>query len=300
MNIKRPLLIIISSLLLFLLIFFICSERGSLFKDDNSVSSISDSDGIGYLREITPGEERDDTAGGSLPSGSTVDISADDSQKGSSITSRGSETSGVHGKKYNAGSVKPSADRDTIPVKKEITTEKLRVPDTETAARKDDGAVRNYKSGDERITAGKEEIKDNADKDVSIAKRKDTVEDAGENKSTTEKKKIIAEETESAEKSISGKDVKDSMISASDRKSETGDGKIESEIADEKKEVAKVISDKSGSSKVKYSRLDRIYLYSGEVLTGTVTARGDEYTVITPDGIRKIAVRDIQSNDILK
>jgi len=300
MNIKRPLLIITAFLLLFLLLFFICSDRGSLFKDDNSAGSGRDSNGIGYMKEITPGEKVDDSTGESLPSGSAADKSAEDSQEGRSISSKMKEASDTTGKKENTGIVKGSSDRSRIQAKKEIATEKRRVSDTGTAARKDNSAVRNYESGDEKTAADKEVIKDNADKNAAAAKRKDTVEDAGENKSIAEEKKVIAEETESSDKIIAGKEVKDSIISASDKKSETGESKSESAAADEKREVEEVMTDKPGISKVRYNRLDRIHLYTGEVLTGAVTERGDVYTIVTPDGIRKVASRDIQGNDIVK
>jgi len=63
---------------------------------------------------------------------------------------------------------------------------------------------------------------------------------------------------------------------------------------------SKVVPDKPRTGEVKYSRLDRIRLYSGEVLTGAVTSRGDIYTVITSAGTRRVSAKDIQGNDIVK
>ena len=49
-----------------------------------------------------------------------------------------------------------------------------------------------------------------------------------------------------------------------------------------------------------YNRIDRLHLYSGKVITGAITERGDPYTIITTEGLIKIPRKDIQSNDIIK
>jgi hypothetical protein len=300
MNVKRPLLIIIPILLLFLLIFFICSDRDSLFKDDNSISSISDSDGIGYMREITPGEETDDSTGESYSSEGISETPASESDKRKISTGRESKTYGKSIEKDKPAGVKPSADRGIVQAKKETITGKTRAADRETATRKDDSVVKDNKSEDERTASAIAENKKNADKEVSAAESSDTDGVIIDDKSISSEEKDIAEKTESAEKSDAGRGVGERDISIAEEKIETGDSKNEAVISGDKSEAAEVTADKPGSKETVYSRLDRIYLYTGEVLTGTVTARGDVYTIVTPEGIRKIAAHDIQSNDIVK
>jgi hypothetical protein len=247
MNIKRPLLIIISILLLILLLFFICSDRGALFKDDSSVGPISNIDGIGQMREITPGDEMDDPTGESIPSGRVIDMHDADSQQKKSREVSVRKPSGVSVKKDDSASVKPPSGKSIISGERKVISEKSRTPDTKTAALKDDNAVKG--SG-------------------LIDKRSETY--AAAVKSDTEK------------------DAADSGSFAADNKIKTASGKSE------------VVPDKPGTGDLKYNRLDRIHLYSGEVLTGAVTVRGDIYTIVTPDGIRRVASRDIQGNDIVK
>ena len=52
--------------------------------------------------------------------------------------------------------------------------------------------------------------------------------------------------------------------------------------------------------KEKYSRIDRVNLYSGEVITGAIIERGETYTIVTTSGTIKVSRKDIQSNEIIK
>lgn len=49
-----------------------------------------------------------------------------------------------------------------------------------------------------------------------------------------------------------------------------------------------------------YNRIDRVHLYSGKIITGAITERGDTYTILTTEGMVKVSKKDIQSNDIIK
>jgi len=46
--------------------------------------------------------------------------------------------------------------------------------------------------------------------------------------------------------------------------------------------------------------IDRITLYSGEIITGTILERGETYSIDTGDGIKKISRKDIRNNEIVK
>jgi hypothetical protein len=267
MNIKKPLLIIISIILLILLLFFICSERRMFFKDDSSVSSINDIGGIGQMREITPGEEMDDPGGESITSGRITDRPAVDTQERSREVSV-RKPAGVTG---DAVSVKPAAEKVVVQKKKETVVEKRGVPDRETPSLKDESAVKEDDSEEKRS-----EI-------YAAAEKKD-----------------VSDETQSADKDETLKDVEDSDSAADEKKIEAAAAKSEVVPEDKKKETTKVITDKPETGDVKYNRIDRIHLYSGEVLTGAVTVRSDTYTIVTPDGIRRIDSKDIQGNDIVK
>ena len=271
MNIKKPLLIIISLLLLILLLFFICSDRRIFFKDDSSVRSVSDSGGIGYMREVSPGEERNDSDGESIPPGTVTDRADADTQERGSREVSVRKPSGVSVKKGNSGSVKPAAEKRILPEERKPVPEKSRVPDTGTASRKDESTAK-----EEQLIEKRSEI-------YAAAEKKD-----------------VSEETQSADKGEILKDIKDSDSTAADKKNETAAVKIEIVPDDKKEEISEVIPDKPVTGDVKYNRADRIHLYSGEVLTGAVTVRSDTYTIVTPEGIRKIDSKDIQGNDIVK
>lgn len=270
MNIKRPLLIIIPILLLILLLFFICSDRGALFRDDSTVGPVSSIDGIGQMREITPGDDMDDSAGESISSGSVTDRPAADTRERSSREVSVRKPSGTSVKRDDSAGVKPISGESIISGERETISEKSRITDTKTAAVKDDSAVR------------EDELKDDRSEIYAAAEKKD-----------------VSEETQSADKDETLKDIKDDDSTTSVKKVETADAKSEA-VQDEKRDTADLIADKPASGDVKYNRLDRIHLYSGEVLTGTVTVRGDIYTIVTPAGIRRVASKDIQGNDIVK
>lgn len=259
MNIKRPLLIIIPILLLILLLFFICSDRGALFKDDSSVGPVSSIDGIGQMREITPGDDMDGSPGEVTPSEIAADRPAADTRERSSREVSVKKPSGTTVKKADSAVVKPASGRSSIAGEREVISEKSRVPDSKTAALKDDSAAKGIQER-EKIS----EVK------------------------TADEKKDSAGDTIVSDKSDKEKGAADSGSTAADKKTETLSGKIESASA------------KPETGDVKFNRLDRIHLYSGEVLTGTVTARGDIYTIVTSTGIRRVASRDIQGNDIVK
>jgi hypothetical protein len=46
--------------------------------------------------------------------------------------------------------------------------------------------------------------------------------------------------------------------------------------------------------------IDRITLYSGEVITGTIMERGETYSILTADGVIKVSRKDIRNNEIVK
>jgi len=77
-------------------------------------------------------------------------------------------------------------------------------------------------------------------------------------------------------------------------------------INNNKKDIKKVyttekMEEETTEIEAKTSRnVDRITLYSGEIITGTILERGETYSINTVDGIKKISRKDIRNNEILK
>ncbi|HOP63411.1 MAG TPA: FecR family protein [Spirochaetota bacterium] len=80
-------------------------------------------------------------------------------------------------------------------------------------------------------------------------------------------------------------------------------GKKSEEKTPDPEKVKELVSKKSRKlEEIKdvYSRIDKVYLYSGEVITGAIIKRGDTYSVLTTEGIVKVPKKNIQSNEIIK
>lgn len=78
---------------------------------------------------------------------------------------------------------------------------------------------------------------------------------------------------------------------------------VKSEKKPEPEEVKALVNKKDRrieDIKEVYNRIDRVHLYSGEIITGAIIERGDTYSILTTGGIVKVSRKDIQSNEIIK
>jgi len=48
--------------------------------------------------------------------------------------------------------------------------------------------------------------------------------------------------------------------------------------------------------RAKYGRLDEVTLFSGQTIQGAIISTGGFVTIATPDGIRKISVKDVKGS----
>ncbi len=108
---------------------------------------------------------------------------------------------------------------------------------------------------------------------------------------------ILAENNKTAAKktdeTLSNTAEEKKIISSSDK----------TEKAPDPVEVKKLLNKKNrklDDIKKVYNRIDRIYLYSGKIITGAIIERGDVYSIMLTDGIIKVSRKDIQSNEIIR
>lgn len=285
MNVKKTGLYILIILLLILLLFFFICNKKSVFNDGDS-SDISDSEigQIGYMKDVTSENGEDEFVSSQPGAG----YKAADGNKGTIYS--------VSGKDSSSGQDLKIADE-----KKEASV-KPPVSSGETKS-----------SRDETIAKDKIDTKESQEKSGEVKVAEKTEKDAGIKSADAVKadekaliaKGTVADKTESRDKIPGDSDVE----KAKDKVSEDAAGSASKEKAPLKEEQVAVadgvIIPKQEDEKVtgvysKSGRLDRIRLYSGRELTGTVTERGDNYIIIVNEGKEKISTNDIQGNEIIK
>ncbi len=146
---------------------------------------------------------------------------------------------------------------------------------------------KNIASADEKTDASKKDAAASADKKTDY-----TADTANKKASSTDR---VSQKKTDGSTTDSG--------SGSDKISKSTDIARGKEKAPDPEAVRKLVNKKDRSindiRKV-YNRIDRVHLYSGKVITGAITERGEIYSILTTEGLVKIPKKDIQSNDIIK
>lgn len=285
MNVKKTGLYILIILLLILLLFFFICNKKSVFNDGDS-SDISDSEigQIGYMKDVTSENGEDQFVSSQAGAG----YKAADSNKGTIYS--------VSGKDSSSGKDLKIADE-----KKEASVK----PPASSEATKS--------SRDETIAKDKTDTKEIQEKSGEVKVAEKTEKDAGIKSAAVkaDEKALIAkgtaaDKTESRDKIPGDSDVekaKDKVSEDSAGSASKGKAPLKEEqvVAADGVKIPKQEDEKvTGSVYSKSGRLDRIRLYSGRELTGTVTERGDNYIIIVNEGKEKISTNDIQGNEIIK
>lgn len=293
MNIKKTGLYILIVLLLILLSVFICNKKSSY--NDNDSSGISDSEPgqIGYMKDVTTETGED----GFTSTQSGAEYKEADSNKGKTYSARGSDSSSKKetvvspaykddrkdkedNKDFKVADEKKEAANKIAAKDKADTREALspkKAEDVKAAKKteKDESIKSAAIKADEKTVIAKNSVSDKA-----VSKDKIPVDSGGEKV----KDKVKAQEDTAGSESKEKSPLKEEQIAAND------EVKI---IKQENEKINDAVDNKS-------SRLDRVHLYSGRVLTGTVTERGDNYIIITNEDKEKIPTNDIQGNEIIK
>lgn len=130
---------------------------------------------------------------------------------------------------------------------------------------------------------------------------------APESKTLSDKKtavkpgRISSEKTESKKKDTAYTTGRKEGVTTEERKGTAKAEKVEKKPdPEEVKALVKNKERKLEDIKEVYSRIDRVYLYSGDVITGAIIERGETYSIFTTGGIVKVSRKDIQSNEIVK
>lgn len=146
---------------------------------------------------------------------------------------------------------------------------------------------KNIASADEKTDASKKDAAASADKKTDYTA--DTANKKASSADRVSQKKTDGSTTDSG--------------SGSDKISKSTDIARGKEKAPDPEAVRALVNKKDRSindiRKV-YNRIDRVHLYSGKVITGAITERGEIYSILTTEGLVKIPKKDIQSNDIIK
>jgi len=245
---------------------------GAEGRSDRSISSVTSTEkSAEKLKETAAADKKDKTASAKLTGKSA----------------ERSETAA--GKKQNIKKEKTSASG---------TKESGKI--TAAAKKRDTGKTAGTVSGSKKTggtakkdTGKKENNASNTDKTETVTGKtvKDKQKTAADNKNSSVSDKTSAKKTNKTTDSSSGKISKSNDIAAGKEKAPDPDA------------VRALVNKKDrnlNDIKKVYSRIDRVHLYSGKVITGAITGRGDTYTILTTEGIVKISKKDIQSNDIIK
>lgn len=278
------------------LFYFICSKKPANHDDNSSLIYNSGTGQIGYMKDITPEAVKD----------GTPFTESGPENRGSDIgKTRIYSPGGIGALKKNEAVVSPSYKDD----KKDINIADKR---SEVSTRP------GIPGKDRKISMNKiaEKGKSGTKKDLQRVNKVD-IKAAGK----SDKNKIIrsADAVKAAEKTVIAKKTapdkavtRDNISPDSDTEKIDNKGKVPEDSAKvsskgdiplkgKEAEIAKQENNKiTGKIEKKHTRLDRVDLYSGEVLTGTVTERGDSYIIITTDGEKRILKKDIQGNEIIK
>lgn len=297
MNVKKTgLYILIILLLILLLLFFICNRK-SAYDGDSSDISDSEIGQIGYMKDVTSGNEDNEFVSSQAGAGYKA---ADDNK----------------GKVYSAREKDSSSSRETVssPVYKDDTKDlKIAEEKKEASVTPPVPSGETKSSRDEAVAKDKTDTKEIQEKSGEVKVAEKTEKDEGiksaavkADEKTLVAKNTVVDEAVSKDKVSGGSSVEkakdkvseDVAGSASKEKTPLTEEKIAaSDEAKTSKQEDKTISD---SVRGKSSRLDRVRLYSGRVLTGTVTERADDYIIIENEGKEKISTKDIQGNEIIK
>lgn len=148
----------------------------------------------------------------------------------------------------------------------------------------------NRKGGEREVVIPAVKTKTSTGK-IQVKNSRNTL--APENKTLSEKKSIVKDEKITTERTENKK--KDTAYTT---------GRTEKIIKQpDPEEVKALVNNKERKLediKEVYSRIDRVYLYSGDVITGAIIERGETYSIFTTGGIVKVSRKDIQSNEIVK
>ncbi len=284
MNVKKTgLYILIILLLILLLLFFICNRK-SAYDGDSSDISDSEIGQIGYMKDVTSENGEDDPAL---------------SQAGAGYKA----ADGDKGKVYSAGErdllsrndLKIADEKKEVSVKPPVSSGETKSSRDEAVAKdKTDTRESQEKPGEVKVAEKTE--KDEGIKSAAVKADDKTLIAKGTTVDTAESRDQISGDSD-VEKAAD-KVLEDAIGSASKEKTPLKEEQVAAndEVKIPKQEDKKI----TDSAYNKYSRLDRVRLYSGRVLTGTVTQRGDNYIITTDKGEEKISGNDIQGNEIIK
>lgn len=129
--------------------------------------------------------------------------------------------------------------------------------------------------------------------EIAYSGTKKLTEEKIDNSVTVKKNKILSNKVKPAKVSTTD-NIKESSAYVG------GEGEDTTPDPEEVKKLIKKKDPKLEDIKSVFNRMDKIYLYSGETLTGAIIERGDVYSIITPDGVVKVSKKDIQGNEIIR
>ncbi len=296
----------------------VASVRGTSFEfdDDEARTKIEVETGTVYVRRIpgkgiwnnglTAGQNKGDediilTAGQSLEIANSGIPGDRSSFRGDGVSEKLSQNLTEVNKSEN---IKSSDSGNSGKEKSDKTDVAKKNKKTENSDKAD--VIKKNQSSEKSVKAAeikKNQTSKNSDKAVAVKKNK-TVEkpDKTENvqKSKTPEK---IDKTAAAEnnKTVSEKTGDTSISDAESTKQISAAEK--NEKAPDPVEVKKLINKKDRKLediKNVYNRIDRVYLYSGEIITGAIIERGEVYSIMKTDGIVKVSRKDIQSNEIIR
>lgn len=301
MNIKKVVLFILIILFLISLLFFICNKKSAFYDDDSSGMFNSETGQIGYMKDITPETVKDGSPfpeSGSEERGSDINQNRIYSPGGSNTLSKNEPViSPLY--KDDKKDINIADKRNEVSQKAEIPekdrkismnkiTEKAEADTKKDLQRENKGKIKAAEKTDKKRIIRSAAVKD--DEKIVIAKK-------------TAPDKAVTRENISPDSKAEKFDNKGKVQEDLDKVISKGNIPLQGEEASitSKAEIVKQENNKiTGTIEKKYNRLDRVDLYSGKVLTGTVVERGDVYTIITTEGKEKISKKDIQGNEIIR
>lgn len=271
----------------------VASVRGTSFEmsADRSKTRISVETGTVYVRKLPVVPEEKEII---LRAGESIEIG-----------SAGSGGSYYSGKKSVSSATGYGSEKQTVMDSKILTPEKVKntpsVKNRNSSFNKKDTAL----TGDKIITfktadAKKEPLSVNKKGSASVdsaainrntGTKKEPVTVSRKDSASTGGVAAVNRNTETRDETVSGK--KAERTSAIVKKEKTPDPKEVRALADKKDRKIEDI-------KEVYNRIDKVYLYSGEVVSGAIIERGETYSILTTGGIVKVSRKDIQSNEIIR
>lgn len=289
MDIKKIVFYILIILLLISLFFFICNKKYGCYDGDSSGISDSETGQIGYMKDVTPETGEDGLT--STQSGAEYKQAANNQGRTYKDDTKYKE---------DRKDLKVADEKKEASVKPVISGEETKSPVNKITAKDKTDTKKSLN----QEKAGEVKVAKKTDKGESI-KSADAVK---ADEKTVIAKNTVADKAVSSEKTPVDSDtkkVKDkekvSEDSARVRDKENIPLKEEKIAANEEVKTPKQEDKKSNANiNDKSSRMDKVHLYSGKVLTGTVAERGEVYTIITTEGKEKVSKTEIQGNEIIK